>query len=165
MSGRRAIEGRNDAVKKVAGGPPVRVKPNLREEAANLGMRHIKAALLAHYARRQPQSFVQLDGFADMVADDVSRPDEDGDVLWQTITVELMAGATVRVLIDPQAPRATGVRLLRKLADLWERMPESGGCSRPWQDADGDLMPRAMELAEAADKPRAYEKADDFPPF
>ena len=65
---------------------------------------------LAHYASREPRHFLQLDAHHLNGYDDEMRPDEHGEALTASGTVELMHGASVRVLIqsdrvEREAPR------------------------------------------------------------
>jgi hypothetical protein len=81
-----------------------------------------KDSLLAKYAEREPKRFVQLDAhFAP--GDEVLGADDDGDALTGGGTFELMHGASVRVLIEPDCDSAIAVRRLRKLAAWLERNP------------------------------------------
>ncbi len=78
---------------------------------------------LAHYAQREPKHFLQIDGTH--CTDDICayRPDADDDYITACFTVELMRGATVRVLI----PRDTDLGIvslqLEKIAKLLKREP------------------------------------------
>jgi hypothetical protein len=72
---------------------------------------------LAHYATREPKHFLQLDGhYLPRNSGDGLHVDADGDALTSTATVELMQGATVRVLIPHDADPKAAVRQLKKLA-------------------------------------------------
>ena len=92
----------------------------LLQRILEIGTRKVKAQLLAHYATRPPRLFLQLDGFANAPEDDYIKPDADGDVLFCSATVDLMYGASVRVLINPSEPKETVIRVLRKLLDWYE---------------------------------------------
>jgi hypothetical protein len=81
--------------------------------------------LLSHYKRRDPKSFNQLDAFyVTHGGDDMMRPDEDGDCLFAVDTIELMEGATVRVLIPKGTDRLIAIRQLKKLAKWLKRDPD-----------------------------------------
>ena len=74
---------------------------------------------------------MQLDGFHfdDGLGDDVLYPDSDSDCICAGQTTEIRASGpdlAVRVLIHDGTPPATAVRLLRKLADWYERQPQIG---------------------------------------
>jgi hypothetical protein len=74
-----------------------------------------KDELLRHYAARTPKRFVQVDGFywpgGDMFAD------KDGFAIFGSETWELMVGADVRILIDPEADPSTVYGLIKRAAD------------------------------------------------
>ncbi len=79
---------------------------------------------LAHYAKREPKHFLQLDGFyLPHGGDDLMRPDDDGDAICAQGTVELMHGATVRILIPGDADPKVAARQLKKLAKWFKRKP------------------------------------------
>ena len=80
-----------------------------------------KGDLLEHYAGREPTQFVQYDGFAKNQADGIFNPDKDGDTLFSGDTWELMGGAGVRLLIDPELGRADILRLLAKISKQIKR--------------------------------------------
>ena len=80
-----------------------------------------KGDLLEHYAGREPNKFVQYDGFAKNQADGIFNPDKDGDTLFSGDTWELMGGAGVRLLIDPELGRADILRLLAKISKRIKR--------------------------------------------
>lgn len=99
---------------------------------------------LAHYAKKDPKQFLQMDGFyLPNGGDDSMRPDDEGDCLHASTTVELMYGATVRVLIGPAADRMVAIRQLQKLAT--------------WLKKDADLM-KFVKPKEPAD--RTYDDSD-----
>jgi hypothetical protein len=80
------------------------------------GERDIKTKdeLLNHYAARTPKRFLQFDGFywpGDMCAN------KDGFAMCGGETWELMRGAPVRILIDPEADRSIVYELLKRFAD------------------------------------------------
>jgi hypothetical protein len=78
-----------------------------------------KQELLDHYARREPQAFMQLDGF-DCPGDSFSDP-ETGLALSGTETWELMRGADVRILVKAEADREKVLRILREMVDWVEK--------------------------------------------
>ena len=91
----------------------------------NFAIRSLFSEKLSHYARRDPKCFLQLDGFhVTHGGDDVMRPDEDGDCLHASSTIELMHGAAVRVLIPEDTDRKTAIRQLKKLAKWLKRNPD-----------------------------------------
>jgi hypothetical protein len=97
----------------------------------------LKRELLDHYATHEPVLFGQLDGFfVPGSADDVLRPDADGDSLTAGHTHELMTGIyAVRVLITAGTTQRDAVRLLRKIADWVESdglaaLTDVGDCPR-----------------------------------
>ena len=81
-----------------------------------------KGDLLEHYAGREPTQFVQYDGFAEVQeVTGIFNPDKDGDTLFNGDTWELMHGAGVRLLIDPELGRADILRLLAKISKRIKR--------------------------------------------
>jgi len=83
---------------------------------SNDAIRNLFAQKLAEYSRRDPKSFLQLDGL--YVAHRGCREmqsDVDGDCLSAYPTVELMMGSTVRVPIPEGPDRRTAIRQLKKL--------------------------------------------------
>ena len=94
---------------------------------SNYAVRNIFADKLSHYSRRDPKTFLQLDGFhVTHGGDDVMRPDEDGDCLHASPTIELMHGAAVRVLIPGDTDRTVAIRQLKKLAKWLKKNPDLG---------------------------------------
>jgi hypothetical protein len=92
---------------------------------SNSAIRNLFADKLSHYSRRDPKTFLQLDGFhVTNGGDDVMRPDEDGDCLHASPTTELMYGAAVRVLIPGDTDRKVAIRQLKKLAKWLKRNPD-----------------------------------------
>ena len=87
---------------------------------------------LAHYASREPKHFLQLDGnYLPRGGDDMMRPDCDGDAFIADGTVELMHGATVRVLIPHDGNVLVAVRQLKKLAKWLKRDPSLFDLAKP----------------------------------
>lgn len=77
---------------------------------------------IAHYARCEPKHFLQLDGhFLPAGGDDIMRPDDDGDWLSMGPTVELMHGATTRVLVPLDTDLDVVVRQLKKISKMLRR--------------------------------------------
>ena len=76
--------------------------------------------LLEHYARKDPQSFLQFDGWCNQgTGDDFATPDAEGDWLCVGKVRELMSGGpSVRVLVTRRTSKEDTLRLLRKLADM-----------------------------------------------
>lgn len=82
--------------------------------------------LLAHYAKKPIQRFLQIDGFTGCQGDSVLCGDAlHGDALSIGITTELMStpdrGLPVRVLIHEDAEREDVRRLLTKMLDDLDR--------------------------------------------
>src|SRR5262245_7742784 len=96
-----------------------------------------KAEKLAHYARRGPKSFVQIDGWRAGAWIGDSLKDKDGHAVTGGRTVELMRGADVRVLIDPSTTPAEATALLRKAA-AWV---EAGAIARLGDPTDDGELP------------------------
>ena len=94
---------------------------------------------LAHYASREPKSFLQLDALIDLKPDSFTHPDKDGDVLMGGGTIELMHGASVRVLIPHDAKPKEAVRQLKKIAK--------------WLNKDTDLFDLAKPIPKDPDEP------------
>ncbi len=87
---------------------------------------------LAHYASREPKHFLQLDGhYMPRGGDDVMSPDDDGDAVTAGGTVELMYGATVRVLIPHDGDVMVAARQLKKLAKWLKRKPDLLKLAKP----------------------------------
>tara|TARA_B100000315_G_scaffold235154_1_gene249822 strand:+ start:3764 stop:4186 length:423 start_codon:yes stop_codon:yes gene_type:complete len=81
-----------------------------------------KANLLAKYANKEPNPFIQLDGFNEDGEVDLMRPDEDGYCLTGGSTYELMTTCPeVRVLIKPKTDKKTLVALLSKITNWVKR--------------------------------------------
>ena len=87
----------------------------------------MKANLLAHYARKKPKRFVQIDadGKAGMDSWAADIADGDGVALYLSHTTELMHGLDTRVLIPLGTEPAAAVLMLRKIADWLEHDGES----------------------------------------
>lgn len=84
-----------------------------------------KEELLAHYATREPVSFVQVDGFSHGQIGGpigIHNDDPDHDDIWWGLTQELMSGFwDVRILIPTHANSADVIRLLEKMMDSIKR--------------------------------------------
>jgi hypothetical protein len=99
---------------------------------------------LAHYAQRKPSHFLQLDGFyLPNGGDDFMQPDEDGDCLHGSGTVELMTGTpSVRVLVTFGTDRHVAVRQLKKLAKWLKKHPDLMEYAKPKQaDTESEEIP------------------------
>ena len=59
------------------------------------------------------------------------RPDEDGDCLHASPTIELMYGAAVRVLIPGDTDRTVAIRQLKKLAKWLKKNPNLMNYTKP----------------------------------
>ncbi len=88
-----------------------------------------KQALLAEYESREPREFIQVDGWhrgnshRHWTGNQWISTDDDGHSMVRSHTVELMHGAHVRVLIQPDTSATETAALLRKIADWIEREP------------------------------------------
>ena len=91
-----------------------------------------KGDLLGKYADKQPKQFVQIDGYCHVpnYGDEIMDPDVDGDCITKQEAWELMHGANVRVLIEPQAAVIDAIRILGKIKDYLQeeinKIPEDG---------------------------------------
>jgi hypothetical protein len=85
-----------------------------------------KELLLDHYSKKPSTLFGQLDGYliTEENADDVMRPDPEGDFCSGGATNDLMHGANVRILIRKGTSRKDAKRLINKLVDWFERDAE-----------------------------------------
>ena len=92
---------------------------------------------LAHYASREPKSFLQLDAFyspwedSALWEDPALHPDKDGDALKGKGTIELMQVAEVRVLIPHDAKPKAAVRQLKKIAKWLNKNPDLFDLAKP----------------------------------
>jgi len=87
---------------------------------------------LAHYALKEPKHFLQLDGHhVPGGLDDGMGVDEDGDTVTAQGTVELMRGATVRILISEGTNPKVAVRQLKKLTKWFKRNPQMIDYAKP----------------------------------
>lgn len=94
---------------------------------------------LAHYAAREPKHFLQLDGqYMPRGGDDEMRPDDEGDYVSAMGTVELMRGATVRVLIPHDADPIVAARQLKKLARWFKGNPSMLKMAQPKSEETPD---------------------------
>lgn len=88
-------------------------------------MQPSKQDLLDHYATKEPQRFLQRDGFCDHWVDTTLRPDRDGDSSAVGMTAELMStpGRTLplRILIHEDADQEDVRRLMRKALAALDR--------------------------------------------
>ncbi len=88
-----------------------------------------KQVLLAKYESREPREFIQVDGWHSgkshrhWTGYNWISTDDDGHSKVRSHTVELMHGAHVRVLIQPDTSATETAALLRKIADWIEREP------------------------------------------
>ena len=91
---------------------------------------------LAHYASREPKQFLQMDGhYMPRGGDDQMRPDGDGDAVTAFGTVELMYGATVRVLIPHDSDPIVAARQLKKLSKWLKSKPSLLDYAQPKSQA------------------------------
>ena len=100
-----------------------------------------KKALLEKYAEphRDVHTFLQLDGFLNVLTDSVMTADEDGHCLMAGITHEIRASPSslaVRVLIHKGTTKDDVVRLLKKMLAWvkrgWETTILVGDSSLEW---------------------------------
>lgn len=90
------------------------------------------AEKIAHYARREPKYFLQLDGhYLPHGGDEYTRTDADGDAVTADATVELMHGSTVRVLIPHDADPRVAARQLKKISKWFKCNPNLLDCAKP----------------------------------
>ena len=89
--------------------------------------RRSKEGLLAHYATREPKSFIQFDGWygGKWQGDSVINTDEAGRSMISGLTTELMNGADMRLLIKPDSDPTEIVALLHNAIASIESMPEN----------------------------------------
>lgn len=91
-----------------------------REETLPRRQRRTKEQLLADYAQKDVQTFLQIDGFHGIGPDAVFTPDGDGDTIFSGVREDLRtspAHLAVRVQIHADADRADVVRLWAKLGE------------------------------------------------
>jgi len=94
---------------------------------------------LAHYASREPKHFLQLDGhYMPRGGDDEMHPDDEGDYVSAMGTVELMHGATVRVLIPHDADPMVAARQLKKLTRWFKSNPSMLKMAQPTPEMTQD---------------------------
>ena len=96
----------------------------------------IYGSKLAHYAKREPKSFLQLDSFFDGWG-----ADKDGDALSALGTVELMRGACARVLIPASTDKKMAVRQLKKIAKWLDENPDFISKYAESLPEKGEMMP------------------------
>jgi hypothetical protein len=78
--------------------------------------RPTKDQLLAHYAKRQPKRFTQIDGFTEVLPYEVLAGDPDGHSVSTGETFELMSGAyAIRLLITEGTEKVQALALLDKI--------------------------------------------------
>jgi len=89
-------------------------------------MRNTTGELLSHYAKRDPNEFLQIDGWhgGKCAGDRVVATDENGYSMTGSVTVELMYGADVRILIDPSTPASEAVALLQQAVAWLKEDPD-----------------------------------------
>lgn len=76
----------------------------------------LKGQKLLHYFGRDAVRFIQYDGFVNTLPDDLMSPDQDGDCLFSSETIELMTGLVqVRLLIVPGTLAKDVIRVLGKM--------------------------------------------------
>ena len=79
---------------------------------------------LAHYASKEPKHFLQMDGYyVPEVYDELVYPDLEGDAFTAQGTVELMNGATVRILIPSNTDPTVAARQIKKMAKWLRKKP------------------------------------------
>ena len=80
---------------------------------------------LAHYASREPKKFLQLDGFHKPEGFDEAMRGFEGDELYSAGgTVELMKGASVRILIPYDTDIKVAIRQIKRMARWLKKNPE-----------------------------------------
>ena len=81
-----------------------------------------KRELLEKYQMREPKLFVQIDAVRTAGNENnLMQPDEDGFWLQARHTYELMDGADIRVLINPEMDRGEVVAMMKKMVTKMER--------------------------------------------
>jgi hypothetical protein len=90
-----------------------------------------KDELIAKYQEREPAHFIQYDIFLNAQADDVAKPDEDGDAIFITETFELMRGSDVRIFVKPGTPPGRVRNALKKIQKIIKKagLPDFSGPS------------------------------------
>ncbi len=85
-------------------------------------MEWTKEKLLQHYKRKEPNLFIQYDGYYMpngendlIIPGSLMNPNDEGFNLFSSMTYELIDGANVRLLIKPETPKETVLRLLERL--------------------------------------------------
>ena len=108
-----------------------------------------KEGLLAHYATREPKSFVQFDGWygGKWAGDSVIATDETGRSMTSGLTTELMCGADMRLLIEPGAAPNEIVALLNQAAEWITRSPDILDSSH-WHDSKLHLVEPSNDNTE-----------------
>jgi hypothetical protein len=93
---------------------------------------------IAHYASKKPKHFLQMDGqfYPEGYVEYPFYPDDDGDTLNAGGTVELMCGATVRVLIPQDTDPIVAARQLKKMAKWLKKHPELIDFAKPLPEKD-----------------------------
>ena len=87
---------------------------------------------LAHYASKEPKHFLQMDGYYDSeVYDELMHPDLEGDAFIAQGTVELMDGATVRILIPYHTDPTVAARQIKKMAKWLRKKPSLIDFAKP----------------------------------
>jgi hypothetical protein len=76
-----------------------------------------KEVLLYKYSRQDPQLFYRFDGVANVPEAYSGFADEDGQVVCASLSSELVAGSTVRLLIKEGADRQSVLAMLDKIRD------------------------------------------------
>jgi hypothetical protein len=84
----------------------------------------MRKRLLDEAKNKPPKLVCELDGFRNVIRDDVMHPDEEGDCRMMHWSWELRSTAdpdcvAVRIQIAEGTPRADAVRLIRKLSAAW----------------------------------------------
>jgi hypothetical protein len=76
-----------------------------------------KLAILKKYSRQDPQLFYRFDGIDAVPGSHEKLADDDGHILCASLSPELVAGSTVRLLIKEDASRESVLALLDKIRD------------------------------------------------
>jgi len=102
---------------------------------------------LAHYAAREPKQFLQLDGFhKPKDCEGLMRGLEGDDLYMAGGTVELMRGASVRILIPYDTDVKVAIRQIKRMARWLKNNPELIEYAKPNADAELNPSPIDFEL-------------------
>ena len=122
-------------------------------------MLNTKESLLKHYSRREPKSFVQIDGWygGKWKGDSEIPTDEYGRSMTWTKTEELMQAADMRLLVVPGSDPKEIVALLHKAAHWIAHHPQIVDRTFRWSTIGAPAeIERVRKKLNAALKSTAY---------